>query len=278
MRVMCTSDWHMGVFGDPSDALKLHNDQLLDLLSRWGSEYDLIIFNGDILEVLKSARVRFSHKEQTHRVLEDRLPVIEKIRSLRNYRWVVGNHDYPLEEILNLPRAVVIPLENDYTLCAEHGHLLRAPIEHYSNYAWHFHLMYCLSWWVDKVGMTMFGNRFCLDTKIAQSLGAWCTDSTDNGLSGRLKNRFVKLAFSYASLHSDTSYSSLGELFLNGAQQRFKPSNTLVTFGHSHQRIVKYYPDNNIYLNTGNFSIENNYSVSVFSTEDGSVQMVENCH
>ena len=275
---MCTSDWHMGVFGDPSDAVKLHNDQLLDLLSRWESEYDLIIFNGDILEVLKSSRIKFSHKDQTNRVLEDRLPVVEKIRSLKNCHWVVGNHDYPLEEILNLPRAVVIPLDNDYMLCAEHGHLLRAPIEHYSDYAWHFHLMYCLSWWVDKIGMTVFGNRFCLDAKIAQYLSSWRTDSADKSLCGKLKSGFVKLAFSYASLHSDNSYSSLGEIFLNCAQQRFKSSNTLVTFGHSHQRVVKYFPDNNIYLNTGNFSVENNYSVSVFSTDDASVRMVENCH
>ena len=63
MNVLCTSDWHMGIYGDPADALKLNNSQVLDLLSRWETQYDLILFNGDILEVLKSARIKFSHSE-----------------------------------------------------------------------------------------------------------------------------------------------------------------------------------------------------------------------
>ncbi len=276
MNVLCTSDWHMGIYGDPSDALKLSNSQVLDLLSRWETQYDLIIFNGDILEVLKSARIKFSHNEQAQRVIDDRLPVIEKIMSLKNYRWIVGNHDYPLEKLLGLPQSLVVELENDYTLIAEHGHLLRAPLEHYSQYAWHFHLMYCLSWWIDRIGMKLSGDQFCLDTMIAQSLNEWRPSNPHRNLYGKAKDRIIKLALSYASLNSDANYNSLDDLFLNKAQQLFGQRKTLVTFGHSHHRKIKYFDNNNIYSNTGNFSYQNGYSTSIFSTDEGMITIVKN--
>jgi UDP-2,3-diacylglucosamine pyrophosphatase LpxH len=276
MNVLCTSDWHMGIYGDPSDALKLNNSQLLDLLSRWEAQYDLILFNGDILEVLKSARVKFSHIEQAQRVIEDRLPVIEKIMSLKNYRWIVGNHDYPLEQLLGLPQSLTIHLENDYTLIAEHGHLLRAPIEHYSQYAWHFHLMYCLGWWVDRIGMKLSGEQFCLDTKIAQSLNEWRLSNANRNLYEKIKDRMIRLAISYASLNSDVNYASLDDLFLNKAQELFGKSKTLVTFGHSHHHKTKYFDNNNVYVNTGHFSQHNGYSTSIFSTDEGKITLIKN--
>jgi UDP-2,3-diacylglucosamine pyrophosphatase LpxH len=276
MNVLCTSDWHMGIYGDPSDALKLNNSQILDLLSRWESQYDLILFNGDILEVLKSARIKFSHSEQAQRVIEDRLPVIEKIMSLKSYRWIVGNHDYPLEQLLGLPQSLIVQLENDYTLIAQHGHLLRAPIEHYSQYAWHFHLMYCLGWWVDKIGMKLAGEQFCLDTIIAQSLNEWRLSSPSRGTYDKAKDRIFRLALSYASINSDVNYASLDDLFLKQAQQLFKQSKTLVTFGHSHHRTIKYFDNNNIYFNTGNFSYVSGYTTSIFSTVEGMLTIVKN--
>ena len=276
MNVLCTSDWHMGIYGDPSDALKLNNSQVLDLLSRWEAQYDLILFNGDILEVLKSARIKFSHNEQAQRVIEDRLPVIEKIMSLKSYRWIAGNHDYPLEQLLGLPQSLIVQLENDYTLIAEHGHLLRAPIEHYSQYAWHFHLMYCLGWWVDKIGMKLSGEQFCFDTIIAQSLNEWRLSSHSRGICAKVKDRIFRLALSYASINSDVNYASLDDLFLKQAQQLFKQSKTLVTFGHSHHRTIKYFDNNNIYFNTGNFSYQNGYSTSIFSTDKGMLTIVKN--
>lgn len=276
MNVLCTSDWHMGIHGDPSDALKLNNSQLLDLLSRWEAQYDLILFNGDILEVLKSARIKFSHNEQAQRIIDDRLPVIEKIMSLKNYRWIVGNHDYPLEQLLGLPQSLTVQLENDYTLIAEHGHLLRAPIEHYSQYAWHFHLMYCLGWWVDRIGMKLSGEQFCLDTKIAQSLNEWRLSNADRNLYEKVKDRMIRLAISYASLNSDVNYASLDDLFLNKAQKLFGESKTFVTFGHSHHHQTKYFDNNNVYVNTGHFSHHNGYSTSIFSTDEGKITIVKN--
>lgn len=276
MNVLCTSDWHMGIYGDPSDALKLNNSQVLDLLSRWEAQYDLILFNGDILEVLKSARIKFSHNEQAQRVIEDRLPVIEKIMSLKSYRWIAGNHDYPLEQLLGLPQSLIVQLENDYTLIAEHGHLLRAPIEHYSQYAWHFHLMYCLGWWVDKIGMKLSGEQFCFDTIIAQSLNEWRLSSHSRGICAKVKDRIFRLALSYASINSDVNYASLDDLFLKQAQQLFKQSKTLVTFGHSHHRTIKYFDNNNIYFNTGNFSYVSGYTTSIFSTVEGMLTIVKN--
>ena len=276
MKVLCTSDWHMGIYGDPSDALKLNNSQVLDLLSRWETQYDLILFNGDILEVLKSARIKFSHSDQAQRVIADRLPVIEKIMSLKNYRWIVGNHDYPLEELLGLPQSLIVPLENDYTLIAQHGHLLRAPIEHYSQYAWHFHLMYCLSWWVDRIGMKLSGELFCLDALIAQSLNEWRLSDPHKNLYGSTKDRIIRLLISYASLNSDVSYASLDDLFQKKAKQLFSQRNTLVTFGHSHHRQIKYFENNNVYVNTGNFSHHNGYSTPIFSTDEGMITVVKN--
>ncbi|MFT4929484.1 MAG: DNA repair exonuclease SbcCD nuclease subunit, partial [Phenylobacterium sp.] len=136
MKLLCTSDWHMGIYGDPSDALKLSNDEVLEIFDRWEAEYDLILLNGDILEVLKSARIKFSHASQTRRILADRQPIIERITGSKKYLWVAGNHDHTLEQILGLPLTVEVQLDHDYTLIAEHGHLLRAPKEHYSSYAW----------------------------------------------------------------------------------------------------------------------------------------------
>ncbi len=276
MNVLCTSDWHMGIYGDPGDALKLNNSQVLDLLSRWETEYDLILFNGDILEVLKSARIKFSHSEQAQKVIDDRLPVIEKIMSLKNYRWIVGNHDYPLEELLGLPQSLVVPLENDYTLVAQHGHLLRAPIEHYSQYAWHFHLMYCLSWWVDRIGMKLSGEQFCLDAMIAQSLNEWRLANPHRNPSRTAKDRIVRLFMSYASLNSDVNYASLDDLFQKKAQQLFSQRNTLVTFGHSHHRQIQYFENNNVYVNTGSFSYHTGYSTPIFSTDEGRITVVKN--
>ena len=276
MNVLCTSDWHMGIYGDPADALKLNNSQVLDLLSRWETQYDLIIFNGDILEVLKSARIKFSHSEQAQKVIDDRLPVIEKIMSLKNYRWIVGNHDYPLEELLGLPQSLIVPLENDYTLVAQHGHLLRAPIEHYSQYAWHFHLMYCLSWWVDRIGMKLSGEQFCLDAMIAQSLNEWRLANSHRTPSRTAKDRIIRLFMSYASLNSDVNYASLDDLFHKKAQQLFSQRNTLVTFGHSHNRQIKYFENNNVYVNTGSFSYHTGYSTPIFSTDEGTITVVKN--
>ena len=276
MNVLCTSDWHMGIYGDPSDALKLNNSQVLDLLSRWEAQYDLIIFNGDILEVLKSAQIKFSHSEQAQRVIEDRLPVIEKMMSLKSSRWIVGNHDYPLEKLLGLPQSLIVQLENDYTLIAEHGHLLRAPIEHYTQYAWHFHLMYCFGWWIDRIGMKLSGEQFCLDAIVAQSLNEWRLSSPSRSIYDKVKDRIFRLALSYASINSDVNYASLDDLFLKQAQQLFNQSKTLVTFGHSHHRTIKYFDNNNIYFNTGNFSYQNGYSTSIFSTDEGILTIVKN--
>jgi predicted phosphodiesterase len=276
MKVLCTSDWHMGIYGDPSDALKLNNSQTVDLLTRWDEDYDLIILNGDLLETLKSSRIKFSHSDQAKRVLDDRLPVIEKILTLKNYHWLVGNHDYSLEKILNLPRSMSVSLDNDYTLLAEHGHLLRAPIEHYSNYAWHFHLMYCLSWWIDKIGMKLADDQFCFESKIAQSLNSFRSKSSEKTLSDKFKKFFIRLGDSYASLNSDNSYHSLEDIFVDHAIKLFKNSKTIVTFGHSHQRKIKYFDNNNIYVNTGFFSHHTNYSTFVFSTDDGLVKIIKN--
>jgi UDP-2,3-diacylglucosamine pyrophosphatase LpxH len=276
MKVLCTSDWHMGIYGDPGDALKLNNSQVLDLLSRWETQYDLILFNGDILEVLKSARIKFSHSEQAQKVIDDRLPVIEKIMSLKNYRWIAGNHDYPLEELLGLPQSLIVPLENGYTLVAQHGHLLRAPIEHYSQYAWHFHLMYCLSWWIDRIGMKLSGEQFCLDAMIAQSLNEWRLANPHRNPSATAKDRIIRLLISYASLNSDVNYASLDDLFQKMAQQLFSQRNTLVTFGHSHHHQIKYFENNNVYVNTGSFSYHTGYSTPIFSTDEGRITIVKN--
>ncbi|MDQ7090646.1 MAG: metallophosphoesterase [Methylococcales bacterium] len=127
VKVLCTSDWHMGIYKDPCDALKLSNSQLTDMLDQWESENDLILLNGDIFEVLKSARIKFSHYDQTMRVIENRQRFVERIISSKKYLWVVGNHDYTLEKILDLPVKIKVELDHGFTLLAEHGHLLRVP-------------------------------------------------------------------------------------------------------------------------------------------------------
>jgi predicted phosphodiesterase len=85
----------------------------------------------------------------------------------------------------------------------------------------------------------------------------------------------IKLLMSYASLHSDVSYASLDELFQKKAQQLFSQK-TLVTFGHSHHRQVQYFENNNVYVNTGNFSYRTGYSTPIFSTREGMITIVKN--
>jgi UDP-2,3-diacylglucosamine pyrophosphatase LpxH len=124
--------------------------------------------------------------------------------------------------------------------------------------------------------MKIHGDQFCLESKIAQSLNSLQMQSSKKTFSDKTKLFFIKLAHYYASLHSDNSYRSLGNLFINNAIQRFKQNKTIVTFGHSHQREIKYFKNNNIYINTSFFSRLNNYSTTVFSTTDGQVAVIKN--
>jgi UDP-2,3-diacylglucosamine pyrophosphatase LpxH len=265
----------MGIYKSPCDALKLSNTQLLDMFDQWEAEHDLILLNGDILEVLKSARVKFSHVEQTHRVIDDRQVVVERILGSDKFLWTVGNHDHTLEQVLGLPLSIKMELDHGYTLVAEHGHLLRAPKSHYSTYAWHFHLMYCLSWWIDKLGMKLAGEQFCLDTVVSRSLISWPNKANSKLWRDRVKVQLVKLAQSYASLNSDSGYASLNQLFVEQAQTHFNPDKTLVTYGHSHDRQINRFANGNVYLNTGHFCRHNNYSVMVFSTATGELVSVD---
>ncbi|MCI5144066.1 MAG: hypothetical protein D3923_00745 [Candidatus Electrothrix sp. AR3] len=274
MKVLCTSDWHMGIYGDPSDALKLSNRQLVDLLDQWENEYDLIVLNGDIFEVLKNVRIKFSHYDQTMRVLDDRKEVVDRFVGSKKYLWVVGNHDYTLEHILDLPLKIKVELNDGFTLIAEHGHLLRAPKEHYSVYAWHFHLMYCLSWWIDRLGMAVAGREFCFDTLIAQELAGWPPKVRNTSWQGAVKEHIVKLAMSYASLNSGSDYSSLNALFFQSAQQQCKQHKTLVIYGHSHCRQIEHLANRNMYVNPGIFCAKNQYSYVVFSTETKKIEVL----
>ena len=81
---------------------------------------------------------------------------------------------------------------------------------------------------------------------------------------------------SYASLNSDVNYASLDDLFHKKAQQLFSQKNTLVTFGHSHYRQIKYFENNNVYVNTGSFSYHTGYSTPIFSTDEGRITIVKN--
>jgi spore maturation protein CgeB len=86
-------------------------------------------FFSDCEELLVKVKYFIQHKEERERIAQSGLSrvlssgdshqgrlrhIIEKIMSLPNYRWIVGNHDYPLEELLGLPQSLLVPLENDY--------------------------------------------------------------------------------------------------------------------------------------------------------------------
>ncbi|MDQ7090647.1 MAG: hypothetical protein Q9M50_08380 [Methylococcales bacterium] len=138
--------------------------------------------------------------------------------------------------------------------------------------------MYCMSWWIDKLGMTLSGRDFCLDSIIAQKFENWSNKTSSEHWNDRLKNNIIKLAFFYASLNSDSDYASLNELFLQHAQKQFSKSKTFVTFGHSHSHShshkIEYFSNDNIYVNTGSFCAQNQYSFRIFSTDRAKVEVL----
>jgi predicted phosphodiesterase len=270
MKILLTSDWHMGIYKDPGDTLKLDNNAVLLLLSSWETEYDLIVLNGDILESLKSDRVFFSHYDHTLEVLEARKPIIQRFLENPKYLWLVGNHDYPLETILNLPSRIEIPLSNGYTLIAEHGHLLRAPKSLYSDFGRHYYLMYWLIWYIDKCWILKHP-KFSIEFFFEQWLDEYRQQSPKLTQSKfyTLRKLLLQLAFYIVDRKADQPAHNFADFLWQSAQSLFKHQKTIVFFGHTHDSQIKYSENQNIYINTGRFCSQTTYPTTVFDTITG---------
>jgi len=277
MKVLLTSDWHMGIYKDPSDTLKLDNDTILSMLSSWEKEYDLIVLNGDILESLKSEHVFFSHHDYTLKILEDRKPIIQRFLKNPKYRWLVGNHDYPLETILNLPSRTEISLSDGYTLIAEHGHLLRAPKEFYSEFGRRYYLMYWLIWYIDKCNASKHP-KFSIEFALERWLEEYKKQSTMviKSKSYRLKKWLMQTAFFIIDNKAEQSASNFVDFLWKSAQNLFKDQKTIVFFGHTHHPQIKYSENQNVYINTGRFCSPTSYPTIVFDTSTGKAMRICN--
>ncbi|MEK8015816.1 MAG: metallophosphoesterase [Candidatus Parabeggiatoa sp.] len=277
MKILLTSDWHMGIYNDPGDTLKLDNNTVLSLLSSWETEYDLIVLNGDILESLKSARVFFSHYDQTLEVLKARKPIIQRFLDNPKYLWLIGNHDYPLETILNLPSHIEIPLSNGYTLIAEHGHLLRAPKTLYSDFGRHYYLMYWLIWYIDKCQASKHP-KYSIEFVFEQWLEEYRKESPTISQSRfyRLKKLLLRVAFFIIDMKADQPAHNFSDFLCQSAQSLFKGEKTIVSFGHTHYSEIKYSENKNIYINTGRFCTKTAYPTTVFDTITGEAMRIYN--
>lgn len=277
MKILLTSDWHMGIYQDPGDTLKLDNNTVLSLLSSWEKEYDLIVLNGDILESLKSDKVFFSHYDQTLEVLKARKPIIQRFLENPKYLWLVGNHDYPLETILNLPLHIEIPLSNEYTLIAEHGHLLRAPKTLYSHFGRHYYFMYWLIWYIDKCN-ALKKPKFSIEFVFEQWLDEYRKPSPTITQSKfhLLKKWLLRAAFFIVDMKADQPAHNFADFLWQRAQSVFKPQKTIVFFGHTHDSQIKHSENQNFYINTGRFCSRTAYPATVFDTITGEAMRIYN--
>ncbi len=275
MKILLTSDWHMGIYNDPADTLKLDNNNVLSLLSSWEKKYDLIVLNGDILESLKSDKVFFSHHDQTLAVLKARKPIIERFLENPKYLWLIGNHDYPLETILNLPSHMEIPLSNGYTLIAEHGHLLRAPKTLYSDFGRHYYLMYWLIWYIDKCQASKHP-KYSIEFVFEEWLDEHKKQSPTQSKFYRLKKWLLRLVFFIVDMKADQPAHNFADFLWESAQSLFKGEKTIVCFGHTHDSQIKSSENQNIYINTGRFCNKTEYATTVFDTITGEVMRIDN--
>lgn len=277
MKLLFTSDWHMGVYGDPGDALKLDNWSIMSLLDKWEDEYDMILLNGDILEVLKSSKVFFSHADYTLNVIENRKPVIKRFLENPKYIWTAGNHDYPLEDILNLPISVKIPLADGYTLIAEHGHLLKASKEKYCRLSRHSYMFYFMIWKIDQcISLVRQGAsiEFIMDNLI---IDFW-KQRKQNSLSNfnAIKDFILKAGFIYSDIgikQKKLTSPYLADLFAERAKGKFYDQKTIVIMGHIHYLQIQKYINSNIYINLGRFCRDSKYKAVDFDTETGKISV-----
>ncbi len=276
MKILLTSDWHMGVFNDPGDSLKLDNKTIMSLLSLWEREYDLILLNGDIVESLKSKKIFFSHYEQTLRVLKDRKPIVRRFLDNPKYLWLVGNHDYPLGTILNLSSRIEIPLSDGYTLIAEHGHLLRGDITFYSDFGRHYYLMYWMIWYIDRCRAAKHPD-FSVEFTAEQWLDEYRKQSSmpNPPKFYTLIKQLLRAAFFIVDRKADRPAQNFVDFLRQSAQNLFKRQKTLVLFGHTHFSEIRYAEHRNIYINTGRFCSRTAYSTMVFDTMNGEVARFE---
>lgn len=262
MKLLVTSDWHMAAYGDPACRIKRRNRDLLGLLDRWERDYELILLNGDIFEVLKSSRVKFDHAARCEAIIEARRPFVDRI--LRPpYLWTVGNHDYPLESVLALPTEVSRPLAHGMMLSAEHGHLVRADREFYSDYALIYHLMYCSGWWSSKAHATLGLNGDAGDAM--ESLMRWYWHRVGQtgpvhaqfsvrgpgGLAGGVASIAERLMRAFLTTFSVPADSDLPGFMAQAAERKYTGANSLIAMGHSHYYQHLTFDAGRVYLNSG---------------------------
>lgn len=247
MKLLLTSDWHMAGYRDPACRIKRDNDELLRLFDRWEASYDLILLNGDIFESLKSSEVRFDHFEHTERIIERRRPIVDRFLGAP-YLWTAGNHDYPLEELLQLPMNLHLELDDDLQMFAEHGHLLRATREFYSEYHVIYHLLYCGAWWSSKLQTRLGMTGDSGDG--AEALLHWYWRKTGDGVdrSSGLLSRLARFLFSKVTTPSD---SNLPRFMLESVREKYKTADSLIVLGHSHYFQCMSLGSGRTYINTG---------------------------
>lgn len=260
MKLLLSSDWHMATYGEPVCRIKRSNLELLRLLDQWERDYELIVLNGDIFEVLKWSRVKFDHTARCEAIVESRRQFVERILQ-PPYLWTVGNHDYPLESVLGLPSEVQRPLDHGLVLRAEHGHLIRADREFYSEYALVYHLMYCTSWWSSRARGALGRDRVTDgafeslvhwywrrgDPAHATGVGAGAVASSSESLES-LAERLIGGFLRTFSVPAD---NNLPEFMAQAAEHKYTAANSLIAMGHSHYYQHLTFDAGREYLNSG---------------------------
>lgn len=275
MKILCTSDWHMSIDGDPSDGLCCSNIKILSLLRYWEEKYDLILLNGDILETLKSKRIYFSKEKFARRVLEDRKEIVEKFANNKKYIWIAGNHDYILGKVLGLPTEIKCEIGNGFMLVAEHGHLIRGTAEQYSDYQFRYHLMYCLNWWADFIGRR-FVSDFSIDEWLHRKLTEyWRDEKKEDQKKKKLDSLLCKLACKFSNPKDMLESDQLPGLMRQIAKKQCQSSKTLVVYGHTHCPEIYDLQNGNRYINLGSFNKRNNYTALAFDTDKNTVKFLE---
>lgn len=270
MKLLLTSDWHMAGYRDPACRINRSNDDILRLLDRWEADYALILLNGDIFESLKSSRVRFDHDQHTQRIIEARRPLVARFLQ-HPYIWTVGNHDYPLEQLLTLPMSVHRQLDHGLQLFAEHGHLLRAERAFYSDYHTIYHLLYCSGWWSSRVRRQLGIPGDSGDSMEALLHFYWRTTATQTQTADSWLSRAMKAVFARLSLQAD---SNLPAFFTRSVEDKYQTADSLITMGHSHYYQCVPLSGARIYVNTGRGYRQGRICAVEFDTESRTARRV----
>jgi len=116
MRIVVASDWHI----TKKSGLTTDIELLYEFLKVGDNHADLTILNGDVFDLWRVPWKKIINSRYKKGINKKIINKIAEMRQKGKLEYVVGNHDFPLKEELELPLEYHIP-ESD--ILVTHGHI-----------------------------------------------------------------------------------------------------------------------------------------------------------